>query len=77
MMWGVSPVATGDQRYAALDPRHLLKKVDENFSQKSFLLVLMRCLCRLLGDCFLLVFRTDGKNSSREHFGTTTQNAHR
>ena len=35
----VSPVATSDQRYAALDPRHLLKKVDENFSQKSFLVV--------------------------------------
>jgi len=35
---GFSPVATGDQRYAALDPRHLLEKVDENFSQKSFLI---------------------------------------
>jgi hypothetical protein len=35
---GISPVATGDQRHAALDPRHLLKKVDENFSQKSFLI---------------------------------------
>ena len=34
---GVSSSADDDQRYAALDPRHLLKKVDENFSQKSFL----------------------------------------
>jgi len=48
---GISPVATGDQRRAALedfafcgtrprlralDGRHLLEKVDENFSQKSF-----------------------------------------
>ena len=27
----VSTSAEVDQRYAALDPRHLLKKVDENF----------------------------------------------
>ena len=32
----VSSSADDDQRHAALDPRHLLKKVDENFSQKSF-----------------------------------------
>ena len=43
---GVSRSAERAQRYAALDPRHLLKKVDENFSQKSFLLVLVLCLCR-------------------------------
>ena len=28
---GISSSADDDQRRAALDPRHLLKKVDENF----------------------------------------------
>ena len=65
----------GRPRLRALDGRHLFQKVDENFSQKSFLLVLMLCLCRSLGDWFLLVFRTDGKNSSRKQLGATTPSA--
>ncbi len=31
--WGISPVATGDQRPTALDPCRLLKKAGENFVQ--------------------------------------------
>ncbi len=31
--WGISPVATGDQRPTALDPCRLLKKSGENFVQ--------------------------------------------
>ena len=44
-----------------LKKRKRASTLGKNFSQKVFLFVFVLCLCCSLGDCFLLVFRTDGK----------------
>ena len=42
-MRGISPVATGDQRYAALDPRPLFEKRGaKTFIKKFFIRLVMR-----------------------------------